>query len=424
MQRSTLSCLVLLLAAGCGDDGTASDGLAPLAEAPTFAVVLSDYSSAAVAVLDGNAEVLDPQWIDSGTTVPGLVATLSGDVTLPTQQAGDGSLTLVDRLDTNVVSRFAVPSGALLGQVKTQGETTMSGFSSNPQDVAFVNAQSAWVSRFGVNLDPGAEPMNQGDDLVEIDPQTMTLTESRIDLSEFETTASVEGEDGPVETTVYARPQNAVFVGGRVIVGLARLSLAFDAAAPGVVLAIDPESGGFETIELGEAMRNCGRVSPVPGSTSRFVIGCGGFAQPYGDEPQLRASGGLFLFDVQDGTPTLVASWTPADSEDAPLALENVTSLGGNLVAAVEFGAYDPPRGDVLHAIDLASGEATEIVQAEGAYELGPPAYDPMSGWLVVPDATAGLRRYTVDGSDVTEANPIDLGAGTGLPVRRAYLLR
>ncbi|MEM7437510.1 MAG: hypothetical protein AAF436_20320, partial [Myxococcota bacterium] len=241
MQRNNNCALVLcamLAATGCGDSGsnggTGGDGgagggpgtpaLESLSEAPTFAVVSSDFSSSSIAVFDADFDPLDESWINSGTEFPGLVAALSGDVVLPNRQASDGTIAMLDRLGTDVASRFYVPSGNLDGQVRTQGEAMDVGFSSNPQDLVFVNETSAWVTRFGINLDSNAPPENQGTDLLEIDPSTMTLTGGRIDLSSLNTTGTVMTDDGPVEVTVYARPNRAVLVGSTIIVGLDRLS--------------------------------------------------------------------------------------------------------------------------------------------------------------------------------------------------------
>ena len=106
---------------------------------PRYAVVSSDFSSSSIAMLDEDFVAIDESWLNSGTTYPGLVATLSGDVVLPNRQAGDGTFAVIDRFFTDVVTRFFVPSGNLNGQVRTHGDVGESGFSSNPQDFIFVD---------------------------------------------------------------------------------------------------------------------------------------------------------------------------------------------------------------------------------------------------------------------------------------------
>ena len=74
---NTLLICAALAAVGCGDSSSALD---PLDAMPRYAVVSSDYSSSSIAMLDEDFEVIDESWLNSGTTYPGLVATLSGDV--------------------------------------------------------------------------------------------------------------------------------------------------------------------------------------------------------------------------------------------------------------------------------------------------------------------------------------------------------
>jgi hypothetical protein len=50
---------------------------------PHYAVVSSDFSSSSIAMLDESFGVIDESWLSSGTTYPGLVATLSGNGALP-----------------------------------------------------------------------------------------------------------------------------------------------------------------------------------------------------------------------------------------------------------------------------------------------------------------------------------------------------
>ncbi|MFZ1866148.1 MAG: hypothetical protein WAU39_18140, partial [Polyangiales bacterium] len=186
MERASTIILVMgavLAAPGCNDGGAATGSggtggqpgtaaLDPLDGIPRYAVVSSDPSSSSIAVLDESFAVLDESWVSSGTTYPGLVATLSADVVLPTRQAGDGTLTVIDRFFTDVITRFYVPSGNLNGQVRTQVDA---GYSSNPQDFVFVSPQSAWATRNEPNLDPSALPQNRGNDLIEVNPTEMTL---------------------------------------------------------------------------------------------------------------------------------------------------------------------------------------------------------------------------------------------------------
>ncbi len=108
--KYTLLTVLLLAAFGCGEGlraarrlrwqrwqspfGSAGTGSAPgspaldpLSSTPRYAVVSTDFSSSSIAMLDADFAAINESWLNSGTTYPGLVATLSGDVVLPTGQA-------------------------------------------------------------------------------------------------------------------------------------------------------------------------------------------------------------------------------------------------------------------------------------------------------------------------------------------------
>ena len=104
---------VALSVAGCAESeksaGRGGSGGTPaldsLVAMPRYAVISSDLlNSSSIAMLDENFAVLDESWLNSGTTYPGLVATLSADVVLPNRQAGDGTFAVIDRF----LSEFAM----------------------------------------------------------------------------------------------------------------------------------------------------------------------------------------------------------------------------------------------------------------------------------------------------------------------------
>ncbi|UCH30485.1 MAG: hypothetical protein JSV06_05520, partial [Myxococcales bacterium] len=314
-------------AGGGGDGGSlGTPALEPLATMPHFAVISSDFSSSSIAMLDENFQVIDQSWLSSGTTYPGLVATLSGDAVLPTRQAGDRTFAVIDRFLTDVVSTFFVPSGNLNGQVRTHGNVGDSGFSSNPQDLIFVHATSAWAPRYESNLDPDAPDANQGNDLFEIDPTDMTATGSRIDLSSLNTTVN--------DIEVFARPSRGVLVGTTIVVGLDRISSAFDAAGVGMVAVVDLDEESVEGVEL-DGLASCGRAVPVPGAPTKVAVACVGFSNPFNDEAQLRASSGIAMLDVDEDGVTVERIWRVADDPESARAVNAVVALDHERVLAV-----------------------------------------------------------------------------------------
>jgi hypothetical protein len=431
---------VLLAVTGCGDDGTTSGGgtggiggigggggtgallgttaLDPLVGTPRYAVVSSDFTSSSIAMLDEGFNPLDESWINSGTTYPGLVATLSGDVALPSEQAGNGTFTIIDRFFTDVITRFFVPSGNLLGQVRTQGGAETTGFSSNPQDVVFVSAESAWVTRYEPNLDPSAPPRDRGNDLVELNPTEMSLTGARIDLSSLNTRVQVVREGSTVDVEIFARPSRAVRIGSRILVGLDRLSAGFDAAGSGMVAVVDLEDESLRAVEL-EGMKNCGNVAVVPGAPTKVVVSCAGFSQPFQDEAQIRASSGIAVLDASAVEVDIERVWRLADYPEAAVTVSGVVPLDEEHVWGVANGDFDS-----LQMIDLATGQQQAVYEATGSFVIGRAAYDSARQMLFVPDAAANaVVELAFDGGQLIQLGSVEIARELGLPPTQVYLL-
>lgn len=423
----TLLICAALTAIGCGDDSSSSVGsggtvgtpaLDPLDAIPRYAVVSSDFSSSSIAVLDADFVPIDESWLNSGTTYPGLVATLSGDLVLPNRQAGDGTIAVIDRFMTDVVTRFYVPSGNLNGQVRTHGEISGSGFSSNPQDLVWVSSDSAWVPRYESNLNPSAAPENEGNDLYEVNPVDMTATGARIDLSSLDTTAGSEG----AEVDVFARPSRAVLVRSTIVVGLDRISASFDAAGPGMVAVVDLQDDSIEGLEL-SGFKSCGHIVPVPGEPRKIVVGCVGFAQPFGDEPQVRASSGIVLLEVAEAGVTIEEVWRVSDHPMSAIAVNSVFAIDAQRVVGVASGDFETSN-DRLYLIDLRTGAQELVHESSGSFVIGLPAYDPRNEMLFVPDAADNeILEFAVDGDSFVEVGSTRLAVGLGLPATKVYLL-
>jgi len=415
---------VTLAVAGCNGSespsGTAA--LTPLDRMPCYAVVSSDFSSSSIAMLDESFDLIDESWLSSGTTYPGLVATLSGDVVLPTRQADDQTFALIDRFLTDVVTQFFVPSGNLNGQVRTHGDIGDSGFSSNPQDLIVVTSKSAWVPRYDSNFDPDALGENQGNDLFEIDPTDMTPTGARIDLSSLNTTAFVDAAPAPIEVEVLARPSRGVLIGSTILVGLDRISAAFDAAGPGMVAVVDLDGGSVDGVELGD-LAGCGRVVPVPGAPSKVAVACVGFSNPFNDEAQLRASSGVAILDVTADGVTTERIWRVSSDDGSKRAVGSLIALDAERVLAVSSGNFVDTT-DTLYLIDLLSGTQTPVHVSAGSFTIGVSAWDPDSEMLYVPDAAArAVIELAWDGQSFTEVDSTQIAPGLGLPPTQVYLL-
>lgn len=396
-------------------DCTAAPVLAPLPQMPSFAVVLSDYSSTAVALLDRAGTVLSERWLDSGTVAPGLVAALSGDVMLPTRQRGDGSLTLIDRFGTDVVTRFCLPDGQLAGQGRTHRAIPSQSYKSNPHDVVWDDLGHAWASRFEPNLSASAT-IDTGTDLYQLDGDTMAPQQVRLDLTFLNAPATL-GRVRDQTPIAYARPGRMVRTPYGTVVGLSRMAKDFESAAPGMVALVDLAEQRARGVLL-PGVADCGTVVPVPGNSAHVVVSCNGVAYPFSNNEQRRTTAAIFQFEVRaDRTLHQLHAWRAADHPDAPIVVPFAVSIGGTRVVASNW------EGDDLWLLDLATGDAERLVDGEETYSWGTPAWDPQSGTLWVPHRVSGLWRFAIHDHDWEALGVTPLGLSLGLPPRHVFRL-
>ncbi|MCB9636534.1 MAG: hypothetical protein H6721_30865 [Sandaracinus sp.] len=368
-------------------------------------VVGSDYTSSAVSLLAADGTVLSDSWIDSGTTAPGLVSTLSGDVAVGSGPAA-GTLILIDRQSTDVVSAWCL-DGSLVGQLRVRSAD--SAFSPNPHD-AVVVGNDGWVTRNDTNPAGAAEPGDRGGDIFGFDATTMVADGRRVDFSSFE---------GMTESGVAysARPGRMLTNGTRLFTVLGRTPADYadtDAAAS-VFITVDATSAAVESLEL-TGLRNCDLVDAVPGEGSRFIVSCLGWSSMFFGGPDTYQSAGIVEVSVDgDGVPTLARSWRPS-AEDR-VSVQNVVVLDERRVVASAFGDFGGPVFDRLFVIDFDSGMASLVFEATESYTVGQGAV--VGGMLLVPDASEdvrAVRRFSV-GETLTEAESIEVGPAT-LPPR------
>ena len=415
----------------------------PLQPAPgaRFAVVSTNYQGAtAISLLDAEAEVSAHAWASPSIANPDLRTPLAEDVALPTISASSSRLTTIER-SIGVITHFDLERGAVIGQLKVdENPDARASYDSNPQDVYFVHEGLAWVSRWAPNADPEAPEDLRGTDLLAFDPSEMRQLDQRIDLSGFDTTVTQQridddgDPDGEVESTAYARPSRLAPAGVHLVVGLVRgtLSLAFSGFdfAEGMVAVVDPVAGEVTDALTLDGLANCGDVYPVPDAPTRVIVAC------IGDWRDLGPRTGLLLLEVDGtGSASVVERFALADHEGAAPSAQFVASLGGTRLVAVATGGTDArsreeAMPDALFLIDLASGEQTLLLESDGTFALGQPAFDSTRGLLLVPAAGSieapifGLHRFRVEGdAPPTRDGFIEVAPGTTLAARAVHAL-
>lgn len=386
--------------------------LPALSETPAFAVVSSDYSSTAIAMLDSEGDALDAEWFTSADALAGLVAALGGDVALPTTPEA-AHLVVLDRFRVDVITRVGIPGGELVGQLRTHGTSAVAGFSSNPQDYLALASDRAWITRFGQNPDAAADASEAGTDVIEIDPTTMARTGAHVDLSSFGTTSG--------ETEVLARPSRMLRLGDYVAVGLGLLSADFSASADGVVVLVDPTDASLTSLTL-TGLRNCGTVVPVPEDDTRALVACSGHSGTF-DAAEVRASAGVVVVRLNGAALEEEARWEAGADTSAAVAVNGIAAISADEFVAAEYGDFIAPTDDGVYRVVISTGVQTQLATADGQYQVGTMAFDAASGLLLVPDASEGLRRFTLTESSATEGTAVPLTMARGLPPRHAALV-
>ena len=250
----------------------------------------------------------------------------------------------------------------------------------------------------------------------------MSTTGARIDLSSLDTTAIVMTKDGPAEVDVFARPSRGVLVGSTLVVGLDRINATFEAAGSGMVAVVDLRDESVEGLEL-VGLQSCGNTVPVPGAPTKVVVACVGFAQPFGDEPQVRASSGIVLLDVGESGVTIERVWRVADHPTSAIAVNSIAAIDAQRVVAVATGDSDTTV-DGLYMMDLTTGEQQLVHESTGSYVIGVSAYDPQSEMLYVPDAAENaVVEFAADEGGFVEVGSTEIASGLGLPPAKVYLL-
>lgn len=403
-----------------------------IAELPRYVVLGTDFSSAYIGWLNADGFAIDGNWVNSGTTAPGLVATLSGDVGSPTQLPGDGSFYIIDRFGTDVLTRVTIPGGVVLGQMRTHGDDCDSAFSSNPYDVVVVSETQAFVTRYGYSASGETSVACRGSDMLEFNPTTMERTGNGIDLSSYGADVTVRNAMGMTAPRhVEPRPSRAFLTGnGFIVVGLERLSGDFNGSADGILAVVNPATGAHSGHTV-TGLKNCGGIKPVPGHPNRVAMLCTGYKKNDAmdaNEPSRRNSSGIVVFEVSDtGTVTEIAAWRASEHLSDPQLTGDAVMLSSTRALVIKRGDWQSPTvKDDVYLLDLETGVYTFVVSADKGYGFyGAMSFDPATRFVLIPDVDLGVRRYRVneDLTSVTVHSTVTGLGPVGIPVAGTALV-
>jgi len=183
-------------------------------------IVGSDFQSTTISVFDAESlTMIAENVLNSGTVTPLLSTALSGDVVLAQRPTTTSDWVLIDR--TNGTLDIVDDSYSVVNQISV---------GSNPHDYLELSATQGFVARFGFSLANDGKSVADGDDLLEVNPQSGALG-TKIAMTPFTapaanstvTSAPIYGRADlllPVQNRVYAVLQNlsSNFFGGEAIV--------------------------------------------------------------------------------------------------------------------------------------------------------------------------------------------------------------
>jgi len=401
----------LTLASACGDDGqgsfnpdatypgidasgTAIDGGAGMGidDSPgagidggagalaSIAVVNSDYTSSSVSLLDRDGNLVADGCLHSGTGTPGLAATLSGDVVLPTQVPVGGPLVLVDR--TNAALTFVEPSTcAVLGQLAVS-----TGFRSNPQDFVALSATKAYVVRQDPNPvpTPALDDFDEGNDLLVVDPSTSKIA-GRIDLAPY------------APAGVLPRGHRALLAGDKVFVSLNAISDDYSTYGSGRIVVVNPAVDQVLGVIDMPTVKNCGAMTFVA-SPPRLLVACAG---AYDDPAGQAATSGIVAIDLTPPAPVISAQLLASTLGTAPFSNTTIAAIDGSSVLAVAVGDFTGSPPDSLWFLPLDGRAATKVLDSSEGFALGAVVVDPERHMVFANDGTtmspAFLRTFDFD---------------------------
>ncbi len=420
---AALLCAAQALAACRADSACPSADLTPLGTRPSYAVVLSDFSSSAIALLDTDGALVTEAWIDSGTRASAISAGLGGDVVIPRAFSAD-RLAIMERYNADRLTLIAFETGEPI-QLDLRGDNPDSptGHSPNPQDMLRIDSRLALVSRLNPSFHPRTPEFARGNDVIALDIEAGHITK-RIDLAADLDVAVGEGEE---PTHIYARPTTLLLLERgamrRVLVGLQRLDATFRVSGPAAIAVIDPDTlTRVGLVDLPE-YAGCHALTDVPDAPEHAIALCTGAS--FVSESERRTQAALIrLVMSETGGLEIERVWRAVDHPHVPSPTSSPLALDRDHVLFVADPRGDEDGIDQWMMVNLETGNAELIFAADDAFVLGTGAFDPERGLLLLPDAHArAVHRMSVDGAVISLRDSVRLPICRGLPPRQIMRL-
>jgi hypothetical protein len=350
-------------------------------------VVSSDYQSTNISAVATDGRVLSESILSSASAAPGISAALSGDVVLPSGTDPSGRIVLIDR-KSSVVTFVDPETAAVLGQI-----SVATGFDANAQDWLQAAPGKAYVSRYATNGAPGAEPFDQGGDLLVVDSAAYRIT-GRIDLASA-------GDVG------LPRADRMLLLGSEVWVSLQRLSADLQTGQDARIVGIDVATDKIAwRLDLA-GIANCGGPVLAPSGTA-VALACHGV---YTDPDTGRSA--VVLLDATTRPPSLARTFRVGGAVWPAIAFASEQVLVGSVSGTLDA----PGRNDVAFALDLGSGQVARLLEAGGAFVLGDVLC--AGGRCLMADAAErAVRVWTMTHASLAAAASIAPNPSIGLPPR------
>jgi hypothetical protein len=384
---------------GASDAGSADAGAARCDHGEV--VVLTDYTSTQIALSAPDGTTLSSAFLSTASAkASGLAFALSGDVVVPSAAPRSGRVVLLDRYGTNVLTWADPATAAVLAQLPVG-----TGFESNPQDYVELDDTKAYVSRWGTNAKPGAQPFDSGSDVLVIDSRAPSIKAS----------IAMPSEEG-----FPPRPSGMIRIGDTVIVVLQRTSEDFASQGESVLVGIANDAIAWQTHVTG--LKNCGRPALSPSGTT-LALSCEGQVGSDGNVVDLSASA-IATFDVTALPPKPLAHFAVATSLGAP-PQDRVAFVSDGLLLGKTQTALGGTKDNQAFTLDLATG-ATKVLltankDAQGKGKgivYGDVRCSPGCGGVcLMADGDLGkLQRWSITSDGLHAMDAVRVETSVGLP--------